>query len=90
MSAQSEGIGIRVIRDGRTGFAYAGTLDDDAVAEVLAEARDNVAVRHRPTSGPGWPSPTASPSTAQELWSDELAGDSHRRTRSLWPRSSSG
>ena len=25
------------------GFAYAGTLDDDAVAEVLAEARDNVA-----------------------------------------------
>jgi PmbA protein len=24
VSAQSEGIGIRVIRDGRTGFAYAG------------------------------------------------------------------
>ena len=42
-SAQSEGIGIRVIRDGRTGFAYAGTLDDGAIAEVLAEARDNVA-----------------------------------------------
>ena len=27
VSAQSEGIGIRIIRDGRTGFAYAGTLD---------------------------------------------------------------
>ena len=47
VAAQSEGIGIRVIRDGRTGFAYAGTLDDAAIAEVLAEARDNVAVRHR-------------------------------------------
>ena len=30
VSAQSEGIGIRVIRDGRTGFAYAGTLDESA------------------------------------------------------------
>ena len=28
VSAQSEGIGIRVIRNGRTGFAYAGALDD--------------------------------------------------------------
>ena len=43
VSAQSEGIGVRVIRDGRTGFAYAGTLDPGAVDEVLAEARDNVA-----------------------------------------------
>ena len=43
VSAQSEGIGIRVIKDGRTGFAYAGTLDADAIAEVLADARDNVA-----------------------------------------------
>ena len=42
VSAASEGVGIRVIRDGRTGFAYAGTLDADAVASVLAEARDNV------------------------------------------------
>ncbi|HEY3484679.1 MAG TPA: DNA gyrase modulator, partial [Ilumatobacteraceae bacterium] len=36
VSAQAEGIGIRVIRDGRTGFAYAGTLDESAIAEVLA------------------------------------------------------
>ena len=42
VSAQSEGIGIRVIRDGCTGFAYAGTLHPSAIAEVLAEARDNV------------------------------------------------
>lgn len=42
-SAQSEGIGIRVIREGRTGFAYAGTLDASAIDGVLADARDNVA-----------------------------------------------
>ena len=40
--AGSAGIGVRVIRDGRTGFAYAGRLDDDIVAEALAEARDNL------------------------------------------------
>ena len=42
VAAQAEGIGIRIIRDGQTGFAYAGTLQESAVAEVLAEARDNV------------------------------------------------
>ena len=45
VSAQSEGIGVRVIRDGRTGFAYAGTLDPSAVDEVLAEARWTRATR---------------------------------------------
>ena len=59
VAAQTEGIGIRVIRDGRTGFAYAGVLDESAVAEVLAEARDNVSSA-RPTSGQVSPSPTVS------------------------------
>ena len=40
-SAQSQGVGIRVIADGRQGFAYAATFDDDVLAETLAEARDN-------------------------------------------------
>lgn len=39
--AGSTGIGIRVIAGGRTGFAWATSLDDDIVAETLAEARDN-------------------------------------------------
>ena len=42
-SAESAGIGVRVVRDHRQGFAYAGTLDDDVLAEVLADARDNAA-----------------------------------------------
>ncbi len=42
-SAQSEGVGVRVITDHRQGFAYAASLDPDVVAETLAEARDNAA-----------------------------------------------
>jgi len=42
-SAQTEGVGVRVIKDSRQGFAYAGSLDTEAVAEALAEARDNAA-----------------------------------------------
>jgi PmbA protein len=40
-SATSAGIGVRVISDHRQGFAYAGSLDADVLAETLAEARDN-------------------------------------------------
>lgn len=42
-SAESQGVGIRVIIDGKQGFAYAGTFDDDVLAETLDEARDNAA-----------------------------------------------
>ncbi len=42
-SATSQGIGIRVISDHRVGFAHAGSLEADVIAETLAEARDNVA-----------------------------------------------
>ena len=35
-------MGIRVIADGRQGFAHAGTLDPDVLGETLDEARDNV------------------------------------------------
>jgi PmbA protein len=40
-SAQSQGVGIRVVIGGRQGFAYAGTLDESVIAETLADARDN-------------------------------------------------
>jgi len=42
-SATSAGIGVRVVIDGRQGFASAGSLDPDVIDEVLAEARDNAA-----------------------------------------------
>jgi PmbA protein len=71
-SAQSEGIGIRVIRDGRVGFAYGGVLDEAAVAEVLAEARDNVAFG-TPDEWAGLATPDGVPVTELDLWRDELA-----------------
>lgn len=40
-SAESQGVGIRVIANNRQGIAYAGTLDGDVLGETLDEARDN-------------------------------------------------
>ncbi len=40
-SADTSGIGVRVVVGGRQGFAYAGSLDESVLAETLAEARDN-------------------------------------------------
>ena len=71
-SAQSEGIGIRVIRDGRTGFAYAGTLDPAAIAGVLAEARDNVEFGTR-DEWAGLAEPDGVDLVPQELWNETLA-----------------
>jgi PmbA protein len=72
VAARTEGVGIRVIRDGRTGFAYAGVLDEAAVAEVLAEARDNVQFG-TPDEWAGLAEPDGVAVIAQELWSDALA-----------------
>ena len=72
VAAQTEGVGIRVIRDGRTGFAYAGVLDEKAVAEVLAEARDNVQFG-TPDEWAGLAEPDGVEVIEQDLWSDALA-----------------
>lgn len=40
-SATIDGVGVRVVVDGRQGYAWAGSLDPDIVAETLEEARDN-------------------------------------------------
>jgi PmbA protein len=71
VSAQSEGVGIRVIKDGRTGFAYAGTLDTIAVAEVLAEARDNVQFGTSDEYA-GLAEPDGVAPVPQKFWDDEL------------------
>ena len=72
VSAQSESVGIRVVRDGRTGYAYAGTLDESVLHEVLAEARDNVQFG-TPDEFAGLAEPDGVPVVKQELWNDELA-----------------
>jgi PmbA protein len=42
-SAETQGVGVRVVMGSKQGFAYAGSLDDEVLAETLAEARDNAA-----------------------------------------------
>jgi len=71
VSAQSEGVGIRVIKDGRTGFAYAGTLDPAAVGEVLAEARDNVQFGTSDEFA-GLAEPDGVEPIPQKFWDEEL------------------
>ncbi|MBI2709637.1 MAG: TldD/PmbA family protein [Actinobacteria bacterium] len=40
-AAENQGAGVRVVSGDRQGFAYAGSLDDDVLGELLDEARDN-------------------------------------------------
>lgn len=70
-SAGSEGIGVRVVRDGRTGFAYAGTLEPSDVDDALAEARDNVAFGGRDEHA-GLAEPDGVAVAPLELWREAL------------------
>ena len=72
VSAQSESVGIRVIKDGRTGYAYAGTLDESVLSEVFAEARDNVQFGSV-DEWAGLAEPDGVAKVPQELWNEELA-----------------
>jgi PmbA protein len=71
-SAESSGIGVRVVRDRRQGFAYAGSLDPDMVAEALEEARDNAGFA-TPEDGVGLAEPDGVAPAELTLWHDELA-----------------
>ncbi len=41
VASTAVGVGIRVVSEGRQGLAWAGLLDEDALARCLEEARDN-------------------------------------------------
>jgi PmbA protein len=70
--ATTAGIGVRVVQGGRQGFAYAGSLDPDVIAEVLAEARDNAAYAE-PEAWVGLAEPDGVPPPDVDLWRDGLA-----------------
>ena len=78
VSAQSEGIGIRVIKDGRTGTSYCGSLDPSQIAEVLAEARDNLTYGEV-DQWAGLAEPDGTQVVPQNLWSDTLEHTSTAR-----------
>jgi len=69
--ATSQGVGIRVIVDGRQGFAWAGSLDEDVIAEALADARDN-ATFATPDEWVGLAEPDGVAPAPLDLWSDAL------------------
>ncbi len=72
-SATSQGLGLRVIVGDRQGFAYAGSLDEDVVAETMAEARDNAAFG-TPDEHLGLAVPDGVVPAPLDLWREELAG----------------
>lgn len=71
-SAESSGIGVRVVRDQRQGFAYAGTLDEPVAVETLAEARDNAAFGERDACF-GLAAPDGVEPVPIDLWRPALA-----------------
>jgi PmbA protein len=70
-SAESFGVGIRVITDHRQGFAHCGTFDEAVVAETLAEARDNAGFGE-PDEWFGLAEPDGVAPVEQDLWSEGL------------------
>lgn len=70
-SAQSQGVGVRVIVDGREGFASAGSLDSDIVANALAEARDN-ATFSEPDEYAGVADADGVAAVDIDLWNEEV------------------
>ena len=72
-AAESQGIGIRVVIAGRQGYAYAGTLDDDAIQETLREARDNAAFAEADEFN-GLATPDGVATAELDLFDDTLVG----------------
>jgi PmbA protein len=77
-SATSAGAGIRVVRGSRQGFAYAGALDEGALAETLEEARSNARFSS-PEPWVGLPEPDGAGAAPLDLWRDELVAWSTQR-----------
>lgn len=72
--AEVDGVGVRVIVDHRQGYAFAGSLDPDVVAETVAEARDNAGFG-TPDEALGLPEPVdvaAVPAVDLALWRPSL------------------
>jgi PmbA protein len=70
-SAESAGVGVRVIQDRRQGFAYVGRLDEQGAREALEEARDNATFATAEEHA-GLATPDEVAVKHLEIWSDEL------------------
>ena len=70
--AESFGVGVRIVRDHRQGFAYCGTFDHEALAEAVVDARDNAAFAE-PDELAGLAEPDGVEPAPLDLWRDDLA-----------------
>ncbi len=92
-SAESAGVGVRVVRDHRVGFAWVGALDESSARGALVQARENASYttidEHAGLARPDGVEPAS-----LSLWRDELvecpmeskvelAIDVERRSRDL-------
>jgi PmbA protein len=95
-SAETHGVGVRVVRDGRQGYAWCGTFDPDALAETLDDARDN-AEFSTPDDAQAIAAPDGVAPVDLDLWRDDavavtteqkvdLALELERATRAADPR----
>jgi PmbA protein len=71
-SAESAGVGVRVVLGDRQGFAYTGSLDEPDLREVLNEARDNAAFA-TPDEHVGLATPDGVEAVSLDLWRPALA-----------------
>ena len=72
--AEQAGVGVRVVHDGRQGYAWAGSLEPTVLDETLAEARDNARFV-APDEWQGVATPAEANSVEPPtlaLWRDEL------------------
>jgi len=70
-TAESAGVGVRVISAGRQGFSYVGALDEPAAKEALIEARDNARFATVDEHA-GLASPDGVEPPVLDLWREEL------------------
>ena len=71
-TADNHAIGVRVLADGREGFASAGSLDADVVNAMLSEARDNARFAEADPHV-GIALPDGHDAVEIDLWRDEVA-----------------
>ncbi len=71
-TADARSVGIRVIRDGRVGFASAGSFDPAVIDQMLGDARDNASFAE-PDEFAGLTAPDGVEAVEVDLWRDGVA-----------------
>jgi PmbA protein len=68
--AETLGVGVRVVKNGRQGFSYAESFDPEVLRETFTEARDNATFATYDEFA-GLAEPDGIPALAPDSWSDE-------------------